>query len=124
MLPLLLSAVYYILTYFMLRNAALPSIVYFYIIGAALLVLLTLLITYRWKISIHMVSIGGFTGFIISMAILFSLGLDLLLIAAFFASGLLGTSRVKLNAHALPQVFAGFALGACVMIVLFLYLRG
>lgn len=124
MLPLLLSAAYYIITYFLLRNAALPSIIYFYLIGAVVLVLITLLITLRWKISIHMVSMGGFTGFLISMAILFSLDLDLVLIAAFLASGLLASSRVLLNAHDLPQVFAGFALGSCVMVFLFLYLGG
>lgn len=124
LLPLLLSAVYYIITYFLLRKVALPSVIYFYIIGGALLVLITLLITYRWKISIHMVSMGAFTGFLISMAVIFSLDIDLILVTVFLASGLLGTSRVILNAHDLPQVFAGYALGVCVMVVLFLYLRG
>jgi hypothetical protein len=123
MFPLLLSAVYFFITYYLLRKVALPSIIYFYIIGATILVLLTLIITFRWKISIHMTSIGGFTGFLISLALLLHIDINWLLILSFVASGLLGTARVKLNAHDLPQVFAGYAMGVGVMLLLFLYLR-
>lgn len=123
MLPLLLSAIYFFITYYLLRKVALPSLLYFYIIGATVLVLLTLIITFRWKISIHMVSMGGFTGFLISLAFLLHIDIDWLLILTFLASGLLGTARVKLNAHDLPQVFAGYAMGVGVMLILFLYLR-
>jgi hypothetical protein len=123
MLPLLLSAIYFFITYYLLRKVALPSLLYFYIIGATVLVLLTLIITFRWKISIHMVSMGGFTGFLISLALLLHIDIDLLLILTFLASGLLGTARIKLNAHDLPQVFAGYAMGVGVMLILFLYLR-
>lgn len=123
MLPLLLSAIYFFITYYLLRKVALPSLLYFYIIGATVLVLLTLIITYRWKISIHMVSMGGFTGFLFSIALLLHIDIDWLLILTFLASGLLGTARVKLNAHDLPQVFAGYVMGVGVMLVLFLYLR-
>jgi hypothetical protein len=123
MLPLLLSAIYFFITYYLLRKVALPSLLYFYIIGATVLVLLTLIITYRWKISIHMVSMGGFTGFLISLALLLHIDIDWLLILTFLASGLLGTARVKLNAHDLPQVFAGYVMGVGVMLILFLYLR-
>lgn len=123
MLPLLLSAIYFFITYYLLRKVALPSLLYFYIIGATVLVLLTLIITFRWKISIHMVSMGGFTGFLISLALLLHIDIDWLLILAFLASGLLGTARIKLNAHDLPQVFAGYAMGVGVMLILFLYLR-
>ncbi|MDX9940654.1 MAG: hypothetical protein RBS53_00385 [Bacteroidales bacterium] len=123
MIPLMLSAVYFFITYYLLRRIALPSLLYFYLIGATILILLTLIITYRWKISIHMVSMGGLTGFLISLALLLQLNLDGLIIAAFFASGLLGTARVKLNAHNLSQVFAGYIMGIGVMLLLFLYLR-
>jgi hypothetical protein len=123
MLPLLLSAIYFFITYYLLRKVALPSLLYFYIIGATVLVLLTLIITFRWKISIHMVSMGGFTGFLISLALLLHIDIVRLLILTFLASGLLGSARVKLNAHDLPQVFAGYVMGVGVMLILFLYLR-
>ncbi|MBW6497113.1 MAG: hypothetical protein K0B09_01860 [Bacteroidales bacterium] len=123
MLPLLLSAIYFFLTYFLLRKVALPSLLYFYIIGATMLVLLSLIITYRWKISIHMVSMGGFTGFLISIALLLQIDVYWLLMLTFLLSGMLGTARVIVNAHDLPQVFAGYAMGVGVMLVLFLYLK-
>lgn len=123
MLPLLLSAIYFFLTYYLLRKVALPSLLYFYIIGATMLVLLSLIITYRWKISIHMVSMGGLTGFLISIALLLQIDIYWLLMLAFLLSGMLGTARVIVKAHDLPQVFAGYAMGLGVMLVLFLYLR-
>ncbi len=123
MLPLLLSAIYFFLTYFLLRKVALPSLIYFYIIGATILILLSLIITYRWKISIHMVSMGGFTGFLISIALLLQIDIYWLLMLTFLLSGMLGTARVIVKAHDLPQVFAGYAMGVGVMLVLFLYLR-
>ncbi len=123
MLPLLLSAIYFFLTYYLLRKVALPSLLYFYIIGATMLVLLSLIITYRWKISIHMVSMGGLTGFLISIALLMQIDIYWLLMLAFLLSGMLGTARVIVKAHDLPQVFAGYAMGVGVMLILFLYLR-
>jgi len=123
MLPLLLSAIYFFLTYYLLRKVALPSLLYFYIIGATMLVLLSLIITYRWKISIHMVSMGGFTGFFISIALLLQIDIYWMLMLTFLFSGMLGTARVIVKAHDLPQVFAGYAMGVGVMLVLFLYLR-
>ena len=123
MIPLMLSAIYFFITYFLLRKIALPSLLYFYIIGATILILLTLIITYRWKISIHMVSMGGLTAFLVSLAMLLHLNIDWLIISAFIASGMLGTARVKLNAHNLSQVFAGFVMGFTVMLSLFFYLR-
>lgn len=123
MVPLLLSAIYFFITYYLLRKIALPSLLYFYVIGATILILLTLIITYRWKISIHMVSMGGLTGFLISLAMLLHLNIDWMIILAFLASGMLGTSRIKLNAHNLSQVFAGYLLGIGVMLMLFFYLR-
>lgn len=123
LVPLLLSAIYFFITYYLLRKIALPSLLYFYVIGATILILLTLIITYRWKISIHMVSMGGLTGFLISLAMLLHLNIDWMIILAFLASGMLGTSRIKLNAHNLSQVFAGYLLGIGVMLMLFFYLR-
>lgn len=69
-----------------------------------------------WKVSTHMVGMGGLVGALIAFSILFyynplwpACGLILL-------SGALGTSRIILRQHSLSQVLVGFAIGfTCAM---------
>lgn len=69
-----------------------------------------------WKVSTHMVGMGGLVGALIAFSILFfynplwpACGLILL-------SGALGTSRIILRQHTLSQVLVGFAIGfTCAM---------
>lgn len=122
-IPMLLSALYFILTYYLLRQITLPSIIYYYVMGAGLLVIICLLITLRWKISIHMASMGALTGFLIVSSLLLGVNINMLIILAVFLSGMLGFARLRLNAHSPAQVYAGFLLGVCNMLLLYVYLR-
>ncbi len=121
--PLLLTALFYILTYYLLKQIQLPSLIYYYVIGATLLVLICLIITFKWKISIHMISMGGVTGFLIATSLLLRTDVSLLVMLAVLLSGIVGSSRIRLNAHTPMQVYAGFVLGLVVMLFLYTYLR-
>ncbi len=121
--PLLVSALFYILTYYLLKQITLPSLIYYFVIGATLLVLICLIITFRWKISIHMMSMGGMTGFLIATSLLLRTDITVLIMLAILLSGFVGASRIRLNAHTPMQVYAGYALGFVVMLVLYTYLR-
>ncbi len=122
-IPLLMASIFLFITYYLLRRVNLPSIIYFYLMGATLMVLASLVITFWWKISIHMVSLGGITGFLISTALLLNVNISLLIILVFLISGMVGTSRVILNSHNLSQVFAGYLMGVGIMLALFFFLR-
>lgn len=76
---------------------------------------------YIGKISIHMVALGGMFGTFAGMAMTFHYDLWFVLFAITFAAGLTGFARLKLKAHSEVQVYAGFALGVCVMLGLFLF---
>lgn len=121
--PLLMSALFYILTYYLLKQITLPSLIYYFVIGATLLVLICLIITFRWKISIHMMSMGGMTGFLIAASMLLRTDITVLIMLAILLSGFLGASRIRLNAHTPSQVYTGYVLGLVVMLVLYTYLR-
>ena len=123
-LPLLFSAVMFFMTYYLLRQLSLPSLIYFYVMGASLLVLLVLLISFAWKISIHMVSLGGLTGMLVVTSILLNVDVSRLIMAAFPVSGLTAAARIHLRAHIPSQVYAGYLLGLSVMLLLFVYLLG
>ncbi len=122
-LPLLLATALFFITYYMLRQITLPSIVYFYIISATLLLLVTLMASFFWKISIHMVALGGITAFLIITSLLLRTDVSRLIIAALVASGITGSSRLILKAHTPVEVYAGYMLGFLGMMGLFVYFR-
>jgi membrane-associated phospholipid phosphatase len=70
-----------------------------------------------------MMSMGGFTGFLVAVSMSLRYDIPLLIIASILISGFLGTARIKLNAHNPPQVYAGYITGALVMLSLFFYFR-
>ena len=120
-LPLLVTSVLFFMTYYLLRQISLPSLVYFFIMSATLLVMLTLIISFVWKISIHMVSLGGFTGFLIIASLFLRVDIAWLIIIAFLASGCTGTARLILKAHSPAQVYTGYLLGMITMLGLYFY---
>lgn len=120
-LPLLVATALFFITYYMLRQLPLPSLVYFYVISATLLLLLTMMVSFFWKISIHMVSLGGFTGFLIITSLLLRADINWLIILALMASGLTGSSRLILKAHSPAQVYAGYLMGLAAMMALYVY---
>lgn len=121
--PVLVSVFFYLFTYYLFRQANLPSVMSYFIMGATLLTLIGFIVTFYWKISIHMISMGGFTGFLIALSLLLRFEMAFLIILTILLSGLLGTARIKLNAHNPPQVYAGYITGVFVMLLLFIYLR-
>ncbi len=119
--PLVIASVMFFLTYYMLLRLSLPGVVYFFVLGATVLVLLTLIVSFFWKISIHMVSLGGFTGFLIVVSLLLHTDIPWLIAMAILASGCTGASRILLKAHSPAQVYAGYLLGVVAMLLLFWY---
>ena len=120
--PFIIAALFYFTTYFMLRKFQLPSLLYFMLFGSACLIVIALIVNFWWKISIHMLAIGGLTGAFFSMAVFVPLNFFVTVSIAILASGLTGFSRLKLNAHTPAQVYGGFVTGSFFMIFLFIIL--
>lgn len=77
------------------------------------------LVNTRWKISTHMVGIGGLLGMIIAFSVLFYYNPVWPTCGLLLLSGLLGSSRMILRQHSLSQVIVGFLVGfACAMLFL------
>ncbi len=115
MLPLLATAGFFILGYFFLKKFQLPAFIPLFILGTLVAVLLSMSISFFWKISIHMVGIGGLLGALLSMTLKYGVNIHLWLLVVILVAGILGSSRLLLGAHSPKQVYAGFALGAVVI---------
>ena len=121
-LPILFASTWMILGfYFMKEIFSYAPIMKSIYLGAIYVMLIALLITKKWKISLHMLAIGGATGVLIMLEFLFGQNLMLLLIIILI-SGILGFSRLSLKAHSLNQIYAGFIVGNIIMGLSILYL--
>ena len=121
-LPILFASIWMILGfYFMKEIFSYAPIMKSIYLGAIYIMLIALLITKKWKISLHMLAIGGATGVFIMLEFLFGQNLMLLLITILI-SGILGFSRLSLKAHSLNQIYAGFIIGNIIMGLSILYL--
>ncbi len=87
-------------------------------ISSIILLFFSFLITIRWKISLHMLGIGGATGTFIALNYIFG-GVYYFIFLFFALSGLLAFSRLDQKAHNESQVYVGFVLG-CVFQSLFI----
>ena len=87
-------------------------------ISSIILLFFSFLITIRWKISLHMMGIGGATGTFIALNYIFG-GIYYFIFLFFALSGLLALSRLDQKAHNESQVYVGFFLG-CVFQSLFI----
>jgi len=111
MIPFICNLVLMMLTYYMMRQIVLPSIFYSMLLGAAASVAIAIFINLKWKISIHMIGIGGIAGALFGMSTFVSVDLRIPLLISLLIAGLLGTARLSLGAHRPLEIYAGFFAG-------------
>lgn len=113
--PLIITVGAYYLSYFVIKQLPLLLIFNKFILAATFSVGITLIITLYWKISAHMIGIGGLLGCVIAMALKFSVDFRIIIMIAILISGLVGFSRLYLKAHNNLQVYSGFFIGLSVV---------
>lgn len=120
-LPLTFTLIPYVLSVYFLIKLPIPSVIVAFMLGASLAVAFCLIISYWWKISIHLVGIGGMVGFLIAFSIrLYTDVLPFLLFFIFIAA-LLSSARLYSKAHKPIQVYSGFILGFTIMLLVVLF---
>ena len=79
--------------------------------------IICVIINVWWKVSTHMVGIGGLVGALNAFSILFFYNPVWPFCGLLLLSGVLGTSRIILRQHSLAQVLTGFGIGyVCAMV--------
>ena len=120
--PLLAVAVFYYLTYYLLKSFPISFIFSYYMLGSTFLTILAMIISFYRKISLHMIGIGGMLGLLMGLSLNLSLDLTWFVVAAIILGGFLGFARIQSNSHKPSEIYSGFLVGAGVMFLLFIFL--
>lgn len=79
--------------------------------------------TFFWKVSAHMTGISGLVAIIFAVALKYPAYDYLeLLVGSIIVAGLVGSSRLFLNAHTPVEIFTGFVIGFLICFTTFYWL--
>ena len=109
--PYVMTLFYQAMAYYLLRRGDQDPALLALLTGGMAALLLTLLINLRWKISAHLVGIGGLLGGLTGLMLLHRSFEPLQLAPVILAAGALGTARLLISDHSQAQVHLGGALG-------------
>jgi hypothetical protein len=113
--PLLTTCLFYYLTYYLFRSISIPSLITSFFFMSALISLVTLIINFFWKISLHMIALGSLAGMLFAVSFRLNIDTSFWIIILLFCTGFAGFARLKLNAHSPMQVYSGFVTGFLLM---------
>lgn len=119
--PFLFSLIFYGFSVFILMGNSGLFVIKYLMIAASVALFITILISYYWKISAHMVGIGGATGFIIALSLFWGADVKLFLLTAILLSGVVGSSRLVLQEHSPLQIYSGYMVGILSMLGVFVF---
>jgi hypothetical protein len=122
LVPIVFTLIPYAFSFYFLRKLPIPGVVPVYMLAASITLVLTLMVTIWWKISIHMVGMGGITGLVFAFSFFFHIDALAIQVLAVFFSGIVAWARLSLKAHSPGQVYAGFILGCITMVSIMLLL--
>lgn len=119
--PFVFTLAWYYMAFQLLAKLYIPQSFLLLMLGAISAIGLSLIITLRWKVSIHMLGIGGLIGAIIGISHRFQFDHSNLIMLLLIFAGLIGFARLKTHSHNYRQVYVGFLLGFLVEWISVLY---
>ena len=109
--PLLITTLWMCLGYYVIKDILiLAPILKLELISTIILIFIASIISKYWKISLHMLGIGGVVGVMFSLNVLFG-GLLQIIMLSILLSGILGVARRNEKAHNNLQIYTGFVIG-------------
>ncbi len=115
--PLGITLIFFILTYILFIRIPVFRFIHSYIFGSTLSVLIGFILNFRWKISAHSIGLGGITALIVGFSYYVKTDFPISFLLLIFLSGIVGSSRLYLNAHQQFEIYLGWATGFLVMLI-------
>jgi len=113
--PLITIAIFYYLTFYLLKQLYLPHCFQLFLLGASVIAIISLVVNFFFRISLHMTALGAASGLFLGMTVISGGAGLLLLFISVIISGMVGSARLKLNAHQPAEIYSGWLMGAVVM---------
>ncbi len=122
LLPLLVGAISYVLCAITLSDVAVATIIRKFVLAAACCEVLALVVTPFWKISLHLICMGGVTAVFTLLSVAGAGQHFWALVATILLSGALASARLHLGAHNPSQIAVGYFGGLVVAMLAIIYL--
>jgi hypothetical protein len=111
-LPLLVLTISSLSTYIFLRTGGIvPKVVLFFIYSISINAFITSIVSWFWKISTHMVGAGGVLAYILFVALVYWIDMNLIFAPLVLIIGLIAFARLYLQKHSTYEVYVGFLQG-------------
>jgi len=110
-IPYLTTAIYYFTGWYLLSRLPVGLIFSKIMLAASIAIILVFFINLFFKISIHMIGIGGLTGILVALSSHLIISITVPILITVFIAGLLGTARIVHGKHSPLEVYTGFLLG-------------
>jgi len=110
-IPQLIILILYIITFVYFIRLPLSKTIHAYVLSIAATLFLLLILGSKFRICNHMAGLGGLTGLIIALILLYETPLQGALLLTFIAAGATGTARLLLGRQRPVEVYTGFLLG-------------
>lgn len=121
--PYVLTALFYLGLFYMLRDIQLWNSIKLLILGAGLSILTAALINLKYKISAHAIGIGGLLGGMIAVSYFIQTNFTLYYIVIILIGGMVGSGRLYLKEHTGGQITLGFITGFTIQFITFTVLH-
>ncbi len=120
-IPFYITLIFYLIAYLLIQKTQVGWIYQDFVLASCITLFLVLVISFFWKISVHMAGLGGIVALITCLSIMLQTDLSLFLMISILMTGFTAYARLRINAHDYLQVYSGFLLGfGCVMFVFFI----
>lgn len=110
-LPLLFTSASLIVLHMLIKYNLSIRLLNYYSFVIAVVSICVLIANTFIKVSLHMSALGGLTGLIIMLSIIFKADLFLWMVAAVLVSGAVASSRLFNRAHTTAEILIGYMLG-------------
>ena len=114
--PLGITLIFFILTFTLFFRLPIFRFIQSFILGSTLSVFAAFALNFRWKISAHSIGLGGITALVIGFSYYVKMDFSISILLLIFISGIIGSSRVYLNAHRQFEIYLGWVMGFLIML--------
>lgn len=111
MVPYVISIACYFGCYYLLTMLHIPYLINIILMVALVIQIICAFVNIWWKISTHCAAIGGLAGGLLAYSYIFDFYPLWWFCLVLILGGMVGTSRMMLRQHTLPQVVVGFGVG-------------